>query len=171
MAQRMPSDEDRLVAEHESTKAAVERDLTSNVALKAETEVHKDQAQIDEMASKVKDKAVAEVRDAESIAYRRKKLARVVQVIDFVFTVIYVLLGTRLLLNMMAANSEAGFVQLIRSLTEPFFAMFKGIVASPTAEGGYVFALPILIAIGAWALLHWLVRSIAKLIAYRRSDI
>jgi hypothetical protein len=171
MAQRMPSDEDRLVAEHEATKAAVERDLNADVALNAETEVHKDRAHIEEMAHHVKDKAVAEVRDAESIAYRRKKLARVVQVIDFIFCVIYVLLGTRLLLGMMAANSNSGFVQLVKSLTEPFYAMFKGIVQSPTAEGGYTFALPILVAIGAWALLHWFVRSIAKLIAYRRSDI
>jgi hypothetical protein len=171
MAQRMPSDEDRLVAEHEATKAAVERDLHADVALKAETEIHKERGQIEDMANVVKDKAVAEVRDAESIAYRRKKLARTVQIIDFLFTVVYVLLGTRLLLGMMAANSEAGFVQLIRSLTDPFYAMFKGIVRTPVVEGGYTFALPILVAIGAYALLHWLVRSIAKLIAYRRSEI
>jgi hypothetical protein len=171
MAHRIPSDEDRLVAEHDLTKAAVERDIHSEVALKAEQDAHRDTKTIDTLAKDVKDKAVVEVMDAESIALRRKRLARTVQIIDFLFGVVYVLLGTRLLLGMMAANSESGFVQLIRTLTDPFYSMFKGIVASPKVEGGYTFALPILVAIGAYALLHWLVRSIAKLAAYRRSEI
>jgi hypothetical protein len=123
------------------------------------------------MAEEVKDKAVAEVRDAAHIEQRRKSLARLVQIIDFLFSVVYVLLGTRLALGMMAANSEAGFVQLIRTMTDPFYAMFRGVVASPTVEGGYTFALPILVAIGAYALLHWGVRSLAKLAAYRSSEI
>ncbi len=171
MTNRISSDEDRLVADHESTKARVERDLNAEVELRAERDVHRDAKMIEGMAHDVKDRAVAEVQDAESLALRRKRLARTVQVIDFLFTVVYVLLGTRLALGMMAANSESGFVQLIRSLTDPFYSMFSNIVRSPVVEGGYTFAMPILVAIGAYGLLHWLVRSVAKLAAYRKSDL
>ena len=171
MNHRISSEEDRLVAEHESTKSQVEHDLNAEVALRAERDVHSDAKTLEGMAHGVKDRAVAEVLDAESLAARRRRLARTVQVIDFLFTIVYVLLGTRLALGMMAANSESGFVQLIRTLTDPFYSMFKNIVQSPVVEGGYTFALPIVVAAGAYGLMHWLVRSVAKLAAYRRDEI
>jgi hypothetical protein len=171
MTNRINSDEDRLVEQRKSTKAVIESDLNAEIAHRAERDAHQDVDRLEGMAEEVKDKAVAEVRDAAHIEQRRKSLARLVQIIDFLFSVVYVLLGTRLALGMMAANSEAGFVQLIRTMTDPFYAMFRGVVASPTVEGGYTFALPILVAIGAYALLHWGVRSLAKLAAYRSSEI
>jgi hypothetical protein len=158
------------VNQHDSAKAAVEQDIHSEVAMTAEQKALRDRGHIEDMASQVKEKAVAEVRDAERISERRKRLARVVQVIDFLFTVLYVLLGTRLALELMAANEESGFVQLINGATEPFYAFFHNVVASPSAEG-HTLALPVLVAIGAYAMLHWGVRSLAKLIVYRQSEI
>ncbi len=171
MTNRISSDEDRLVEQRRSTKAVIESDLNAEIAQRAERDAHQDVDRLEGMAEEVKDKAVAEVRDAAHIEQRRKNLARFVQIVDFLFYVVYALLGTRLLLGMMAANSESGFVQLIRSLTDPFYAMFRGVVASPTVEGGYTFALPILVAIGAYMLLHWGIRSLARLAAYRSSEI
>lgn len=43
-------------------------------------------------------------------------------------------------------------MKVIRTVTEPFYFLFKGILASPTA-GGFTLALPIIIAIGAYVLL------------------
>ena len=170
MANRISSDEDRLVSQHDSTKAAVEQDINAEVALRAEQEAHRDRKHLEDMAGRVKEKAVAEVKDAERISERRKRLARVVQVIDFLFSVLYVLLATRLALELMAANEESGFVQLVNAATEPFYAFFHNVVASPSADG-HTLALPVLVALGAYAILHWGVRSLAKLIVYRESEI
>jgi hypothetical protein len=56
-------------------------------------------------------------------------------------------------------------------VTDPFYAMFKGVVLSPTVEGGFTFSFPIIVVIGAYALLHWGIRSLARLVAYRSSEI
>jgi hypothetical protein len=171
MSNKPMSDDDRLVDQHESAKANVEQDLNSEVSLRAEKGAHQDSATLDSMAAKVKQKAVAEVGSAAKMSERRRGIARTVQVIDFLFCTVYVLLAVRLVLGLIGANQASGFVQLIVTVTDPFFAFFRGIVQSPTVEGGYTIGLPILVAAGAYGLLHWGVRSSAKLMAYRRSEI
>jgi hypothetical protein len=84
---------------------------------------------------------------------------------------VYSLLAIRLVLGMIAARSSAGFVQLIRAVTAPFYAMFRGIVASPTSEGGYTLAVPIVIAIIVYALLHAGIKALLRMIAHRRTEI
>jgi uncharacterized protein YggT (Ycf19 family) len=98
-------------------------------------------------------------------------LARVSQVVDYVFYAIYTLLAIRLVLALIAANSSNGFVRLIRTVTDPFYGMFRGIVASPTAEGGFTLALPIVIAMLAYLVLHMGVKALLRLIAHRKTEI
>ena len=165
------SDDDRLVNQHESTKETVKHDLSAEVSQRAEAGAHKDTATLDSMAGKVKEQAVKEVKGAADLSDRRRVIARSVQIIDFLFYTVYVLLAVRLVLGMIGASAKSGFVKLIASVTDPFYAFFRDIVQSPSASGGYTIALPILVAAAAYALLHWGVRSLARLIAYRQSEI
>lgn len=171
MLNKTTSEDDRLVHQHESTKAAVEQDLTAEVSLRAEKDAHRDDSTLDQMAEEVKNQAVADVAGGARMSERRRGLARVVQVIDYLFGIVYVLLAVRLILGLIGANQSSPFVELIHAATEPFFGFFRGIVESPNVSGGSTLGLPILVAIGAYALLHWGVRSLAKLMAYRRSEI
>ncbi len=98
-------------------------------------------------------------------------MASLSQVVDYIFYVIYALLAIRLLLALLAARSRAGFVQFIVTVTDPLYAPFRGIVASPTAEGGYTLALPIVIAIIVYALLHAGINGLLRLIAHRKTEI
>jgi uncharacterized protein YggT (Ycf19 family) len=99
------------------------------------------------------------------------QLTRISQVVDYVFYAVYSLLAIRLVLVLIAANSGNGFVQLIRAVTDPVYAMFRGIVASPTAEGGFKLALPIVIAILAYLVLHTGIKALLRLIAHRKTEI
>ena len=56
-------------------------------------------------------------------------------------------------------------------MTDPLYAPFRGIVASPKAEGGYTLALPIVIAIIVYALLHLGINKLLRLIAHRKTEI
>jgi hypothetical protein len=49
--------------------------------------------------------------------------------------------------------------------------MFRGIVESPTADDGATLALPIIIAIVAYAVLHAIIKGLLRLIAHRRTEI
>lgn len=111
---------------------------------------------------------------AELIREQRQHqlLARVSQIISFLFGIVYTGLLLRLALALMAARSSAPFVQFIRSITDPLYAPFRGIVDSPAiAEGGHTLALPIVVAIVVYALVHFGIRSFLRMLVERQTEI
>jgi len=98
-------------------------------------------------------------------------VARVSQIIDYIFCVIYALLGMRFLLALLAARSSAGFVQFIVSVTNPFYGPFRGIVASPGTGAGHTLMLPIVVAIIAYIMLHLAINGLLRLFAHRKTEI
>jgi uncharacterized protein YggT (Ycf19 family) len=103
-------------------------------------------------------------RSTTSSTRRRDAIATVARVLDYLFGLLYTLLGVRLLLEMVGAHRSAGFVQLIASLTNPFYAPFKGIVPSDTIDGTHPIVWPIVIAILAYMLLHGAIRGLLHLL-------
>ena len=100
-----------------------------------------------------------------------RSLARVSQIVDYIFYVIYALLGLRFILALMAARSGAGFVRFIVAVTDPFYEPFRGIVASPRTDGGHTLMLPLVIAIIVYVLLHLGINGLLRLIAHRKTAI
>jgi uncharacterized protein YggT (Ycf19 family) len=98
-------------------------------------------------------------------------VARISQVIDYVFFIIYALLAIRLILALLAARRSAGFVQFIFWATDLLYSPFRGIVASPTTETGNTLALPIVIAIIVYAILHAVINGLLRLLAHRKTEI
>jgi uncharacterized protein YggT (Ycf19 family) len=91
-------------------------------------------------------------------------LRRVGRVIDFLFGVLYTLLLVRLALEFFAARQSAGFVQIIRELTDAFYSPFKGIFPTTVVDHGY-FVWPLVVAILGYMLLHALIRGLLRLLA------
>jgi uncharacterized protein YggT (Ycf19 family) len=168
---KLAADEARREIQHQSVKAQVESDVNTEIATRADRTTPSEAQQMEQVAGELRDKAIVEVVDTEREVERARGMARVSQVVDYIFYVIYALLGIRLLLALLAARSSAGFVQLIYTVTDPLYAPFRGIVASPRAEGGYTLALPIVIAIIVYALLHLGINGLLRLIAYRKTEL
>jgi uncharacterized protein YggT (Ycf19 family) len=70
-----------------------------------------------------------------------------------------------------AARSSAGFVQFIRSVTDPFYAPFQGIVASPSTPEGFTLALPIVIALVVYMLLHMAINGLLRMFVHRKTEV
>jgi uncharacterized protein YggT (Ycf19 family) len=168
---KLAADEARRAVQHESVKAEIESDVNAEIAAHAQGASAAEAQREAQIAGEFRSKAVNEVVETEREVERSRGLARVSQVIDFVFYVIYALLGLRLLLELLAARRSAGFVQFIASVTDPFYAPFRGIVPSPTAEGGYRLTVPIIIAIIVYLLLHLGIKALLRMIAHRRTEI
>ncbi|MCA1601036.1 MAG: YggT family protein, partial [Acidobacteria bacterium] len=124
-----------------------------------------------QVAGQFRAKAVDEVVHTEREVERSRGAARVSQVVDYIFYVIYALLGMRFLLALLAARSTAGFVQFIVTVTNPFYAPFKGIVDSPRTEDGHTLLLPIVVAIIAYVLLHLAINGLLRMLAHRKTQI
>lgn len=96
---------------------------------------------------------------SRSIARRRRLVERAYQGLDYVFFVLYGLLGIRLALGLLAASEQAGFVVFVQAITEPFYGPFVDIVPSVALTRG-TFELSIVIALLAYLLLHVALRGL-----------
>lgn len=163
-------DEARRVAQHSSMKSQVERDVNAGIAERAEHTTVTESRKMENVAGAFRGKAIDEVVGTDREVRRARGLARGSQVVDYAFYVVYTLLAMRLVLALIGARSSAGFVQFIHIVTTPFYAMFRGIVGSPTA-GDSTLAMPIVIALIVYAVLHVGIKALLRLIAHRRTEI
>jgi uncharacterized protein YggT (Ycf19 family) len=165
------ADEARRVAQHEATSSNVEEDVNADVAERADHGNADDTARIDSVASEMRSSAIDDVAGRNREVSRARGTARISQVVDYLFFVVYGLLAIRLVLALIAANASNGFVRFINTVTDPFYALFRGIVGSPAAEGGYVLAVPIIIAIAVYALLHAAINGFLRMIVHRKTAV
>ena len=168
---KLAADEERRTLQHEAVKAEVEADVGAEIAARADRPTPAEAREMERVAGELRGKAVAEVVETEREVEQARSVARVSQVVDYVFYVIYALLALRLLLALLAARRTAGFTQFVYSVTDPLYAPFRGIVAEPTAEGGYRLALSVVIAIIVYALLHAAINGLLRLVAHRKTQI
>lgn len=172
MDDKLAAEEARRAAQHESVKAQVEGDVQAEINERASAKATRHESQrIDDVAGEFRSKAVDEVVDTEHEVERSRGIARVSQVVDYIFYVIYALLGMRFLLALLAARSSAGFVQFVVTVSNPFYEPFRGIVASPQTGGGHTLMLPIVIAIVAYLLAHLLINALLRMLAHRKTEI
>jgi uncharacterized protein YggT (Ycf19 family) len=169
---KLAADEARRIAQHEAVKAQVERDVSQGIVGRATAPATAGEGQrLDAAAGEMRTNAIREAVSTEREVDRARGVARGSQVLDYLFYVLYSLLGIRLVLALMAANTSAGFVQLIHTVTDPLYAPFRGIVDSPTAEGGYTLALPIVIALIVYMLLHAGINGLLRIATQRKTTI
>lgn len=172
MDDKLAAEEARRISQHETVKAQVDGEVQSDIAAQASRPATADEPQrIKQVAGEFRAKAVDEVVQQEHEVERSRGLARVSQIVDYIFYIIYALLGMRFLLALLAARSSAGFVQFIVSVTNPFYAPFRGIVSSPRTDEGHTLLLPIVIAIIAYVLLHLAINGLLRLLAHRKTQI
>ena len=169
---KLAIDEARRAAQHESVKSQVEGEVQAEIGERAAVKQGPGESQrIDQVAGEFRSKAVNEVVETEREVERSRGLARISQIVDYIFWVIYALLGMRFLLALLAARSSAGFVQFIVAISNPFYAPFRGIVASPSTDSGHTLLLPIVVAIIAYALLHLGINGLLRMMAHRKTEI
>lgn len=167
---KLAADESRRIVQHEQVKSEIESEVNAEIATKARHRDAEAAARVDQAAERLRADAIGEVESTERELERSRAVARVSQVVDYVFWLIYVLLGLRFILSMIAARG-VGFVQFVHGITAPLYAPFRGIVSSPEAPGGYRFEWPLLIALLVYALLHLTINRLLRMFASRKTAI
>ena len=171
MDDKLAADEARRSVQHETVKSQVEGEVQSEIADRAAVPPGGESRKVDAVADQFRAKAVDEVVQTEREVERGRGAARVSQIVDYIFYLLYALLGMRFLLALLAARSSAGFVQFIVAITNPFYAPFRGIVASPSTDQGHTLLLPIIIAIIAYIILHLAINGLLRMLAHRKTQI
>lgn len=92
---------------------------------------------------------------------------RASQIVYTIGGIVEALILIRAILELLAANPDAGFTSLIYTITDPLVAPFQGVFPSPQSHGS-VLDLAAILAIIVYALLTWVVARLFEL-ARRRS--
>ena len=172
MGDTLEVEETRRSVQHGSVKAQVEGKVQAEIADQARQGPAPNEARkIDQVAGQFRTKAVDEVLSTEREVDRSRGAARASQIVDYLFFVLYALLGMRFLLALLAARSTAGFVKFIVLVTSPFYAPFEGIVSSPRTGDGHTLLMPIGIAIIAYVMLHLAINGLLRMLAQRKTQI
>jgi hypothetical protein len=168
---KLTAEEARRVGSHEAIKSYVGREVGAEVAAEATIPTATELRREERIASELRRKALDEVVVTEQAVEAARGAARVSQFVDYVFYVIYALLAVRIGLALMAGNPQAGFYRFIRAVTAPLYAPFRGIVESPTDPSGHTLALPLVVAIVVYALVHLAINGALRMTARRKTVI
>jgi uncharacterized protein YggT (Ycf19 family) len=169
--EKLANEEARRAGQHGSVKAQVEGEVQAEIAESSAVTPPRESERIDQVAGQFRAKAVDEVVETEREVERARGVARISQVVDYLFFVLYALLGLRFLLALLAARSSAGFVQFIVTVTDPFYQPFRGIVASPRTDAGHTLMMPLVIAFIVYVLLHLGINGLLRMIAHRKTAV
>lgn len=162
---KLAREEAQRAANYEAVKSNVKSDVSAEVA--ADARAHHHEEKIEQMAADMRTGSISEIEESDREVKRGRVVARISQVIDYVFFLIYGLLAIRLILALFAAREGNDFVQFIRSITDPLYAPFKGIVPS-LSNDGFTLALPLVVAIIVYMLLHLAINGLLRLFVHRK---
>jgi uncharacterized protein YggT (Ycf19 family) len=123
------------------------------------------------MAVLTNDRGLYVLTPTEGHTVKIRGVARLSQFVDYAFWLLYALLMVRLLLVFFNVNAYTGFARFIDTITNPFYAPFRGLVANQQIDGGYVLAVPLVVAMLAYGLLHLAINKLLRVIAYRRTSV
>ncbi|MEX0930174.1 MAG: YggT family protein [Candidatus Paceibacterota bacterium] len=88
-----------------------------------------------------------------------------IRLISIVVSLVEIFLGLRLILKLLGANPNAGFVSWVYNTSEPLLVPFRGMFPAPAVEAGFILEFSTLFAILIYALVGWLLMELVDFIA------
>lgn len=161
---KLAADEARRLAQHERIKEKLERDVHDDIARQAELQSPADRAQHGALAADLKRKAAREVVETEAGVERARHTARVGQVVDYVFFLVYSLIALEFFLELLGARQSSGFKRFLDAVTAPILAPFRGLVADPSV-GSFQLMLSYVVAAVVYLILHQAVKRLLRMVA------
>jgi hypothetical protein len=170
MIDEVAMDDAQKASRHETVKATVGSAVDEEITEQAAVPASGDDARVSVAAAQIRETAIDDTVRGERTLGQARTAARGSQFLDYGFGVLYALLAIRLVLALIAAASTNGFVRFVTAVTNPFYAPFEGIVGSPS-QGGHTLVAPLLIAIAAYALLHFGINGLLRMVGSRKTRI
>lgn len=165
---KLYQDEAQRAANYEAVKSTVKSDVGSEIV--AEAARVRDNTPVS-VAEDLRSRSVDEVVETQREVDRGRVAARISQIVDYIFFLIYGLLSVRLLLELFAAREGVAFFRFIKAVTDPFYAPFRGLVPSLTVPDGFSLELSIIVALVVYGLLHMAINGILRIAAHRKVEV
>lgn len=166
--EKLSAEEARRIAQHESVMGDVRQRVNAEIARRTDERSPADQANAEALAESLKRKAVGEVAATEAELERGQAAARASQIVDYLFYIVYGIIGLEIVLDAIGARQSAGFKQFIDAIASPFLVPFKGLMPAP-GVGSFRFMLSYIVALVVYLLLHMAVNGLFRLFVHRKT--
>jgi uncharacterized protein YggT (Ycf19 family) len=157
-------DEERRMSSRQEVKASIDDDVNARIRRESARVEPKELAGV---AHELKQKSVREAAETERELGRGRTAARISQVVDYLFYIIYGLIGLQFVLRLMGARPGNDFVQFVAGVSWPLLAPFERIVGTPSV-GAFQIQLSYLLALLVYILLHIAINGVFRIIASRK---
>jgi uncharacterized protein YggT (Ycf19 family) len=160
-------DDERRLASHQDVKTSIDDDVNAGIKRESARVEPKEAAEVAEVAHDLKQQSVREAVTTERELGRGRSAARISQIVDYIFYLIYGLIALEFLLGLMGARASNGFVRFIGAVTRPLLAPFERIVGTPTS-GSFQLRMSYLFALVVYILIHLAINGAFRLVAHRK---
>ncbi len=92
--------------------------------------------------------------------------SRLMQVIDYVFFLVYSLIGLEIVLDLLGARESSGFKRFLDAVTWPLLAPFRGLLPTPSV-GPAQLVLSYVAALAVYAILHQAIKRLVRILRPR----
>jgi hypothetical protein len=100
-------------------------------------------------------------------ANQNSAVARIVNIVYFLFGALELLLAVRVVFYLVGVNAENSFANFIYTLSSPFVTLFESLLQNPTLGGTAVLEITTIIAMLVWAIVAWLIARFIWLVMSR----
>jgi uncharacterized protein YggT (Ycf19 family) len=122
---KLAIDESERTARHQAIKGEVRREMQGEISRQALQDDERRQADASAIGEQFREKAISEVAGVEAEIDRGRVAARVSQIVDYVFYLIYALISLEILLELLGARETNAFKNFIDALTAPLLLPFN----------------------------------------------
>ena len=168
--QKLAMDESERAARHQAIKGEVRREMQDEIAEKARQHDNVHQAEAAAVGEHFREKAIGEVVSTEAEIDRGRAAARVSQVVDYVFYLIYALISLEIILELLGAREGNAFKNFIDALTAPLLMPFKTLMPD-LSNGRFQLKISYLVALFVYVLLHMAINGLLRMLAHRKTAV
>jgi hypothetical protein len=165
---RIGADEKRKIDQLEQVKRDARDEVHREIKQRTDRVEPQDRQQVEEVARGIKNRAVREVATSEAELARARTGARVSQVVDYVFFLVYAVIGLQIALELLGAREGSGFKQFMNAISAPFLAPFKGLMPDPSV-GSSQLMLSYVIGLVVYLLLHMAINRALRLLVFEKT--
>ncbi|HEX9639511.1 MAG TPA: hypothetical protein VGB99_18410 [Acidobacteriota bacterium] len=165
----LTEDEARRIADHEEVKQLLRREVQQSIKRQTGPQSKEEDAEVSSVAHQLKHRAVTEVTTTERELERARRIARVNQFVDYIFFLIYGLIGLMIGLELLGARNWSGFMRFMTAVTAPLLAPFKGLMPDP-AVGSFQLMLSYIVALVVYLLLHKAIKGLLRILVFRETS-
>lgn len=130
-------------------------------------ELNRHEAEVDLNVERHQDLNLNEKKRGIAAANQNSSIARVINIVYFMFGALELLLAVRVILQLVGVNAENGFASFIYGLSAPFVALFASLMQNPALSATSVLEVTTLIAMLVWAIVAWLTGRLLWLVLSR----